>query len=156
MTVSNSALHMWADYLESIGENADTTSRQFSAWYFGDGEELAANLAALVMAGTKQATAGAQVMYEHEDEALPRVGDYSVVTDFSGHALCVIVTTSVEIVPYAEVTPEFAATEGEGDGSLEYWRRVHWDFFTRELTSIGIEADEMMPVVCEVFELVYQ
>ncbi|MCT4606010.1 MAG: ASCH domain-containing protein [Marinisporobacter sp.] len=30
-------------------------------------------------------------------------------------------------------TEEFAKTEGEGDKSLKYWRKVHIDFFTREV-----------------------
>ena len=32
----------------------------------------------------------------------------------------------------AEVTEDFAAAEGEGDGTLAYWRRVHWSYFGRE------------------------
>ncbi|MEM7114775.1 MAG: ASCH domain-containing protein, partial [Chloroflexota bacterium] len=63
--------------------------------------------------------------------------------------------SGVEIVPFNEVTAVFAATEGEGDGSLAYWRRVHWAFFTRDLANWGLEPTETMPVICEVFEVVF-
>ena len=73
----------------------------------------------------------------------------TVVTDWRGHALCLIETTFVEIVPYMEVTAAFAATEGDGDGSLAYWREVHWAYFGRQCRRIGKEADRQMPVVCK-------
>ncbi len=61
--------------------------------------------------------------------------------------------TQVQIVPFNEVTAEYAAIEGEGDGSLAYWREAHWAFFSRECQRIGRVPVETMPVVCTVFEL---
>ncbi len=37
------------------------------------------------------------------------------------------------------MTEEFAASEGEGDKSLEWWRNAHWKFFSRECEDLGIE-----------------
>lgn len=62
---------------------------------------------------------------------------------------------SSEIVAYCEVTADYAAIEGEGDGSLEYWRKVHWSFFSRECKRIGKEPVESMPVICSVFEVLH-
>lgn len=47
----------------------------------------------------------------------------------------------------------YAAREGEGDGSLAYWRESHWAFFSRECARIGREPAPDMPVVCAEFEL---
>lgn len=80
---------------------------------------------------------------------------YSIITDWLGEAKCIIQTKAVNIVPYNEVTEEFAATEGEGDKSLEYWRKVHWEFFSEECNEIGIEPTLNMLVVCEEFEVVF-
>lgn len=46
-------------------------------------------------------------------------------------------------------------TEGEGDMSLEYWRKIHRVFFTEELKDLEKEFTEDMMVVCEEFEVVY-
>jgi uncharacterized protein YhfF len=62
----------------------------------------------------------------------------------------------VDVVPFADVDAEFAAIEGEGDGSLEYWRRAHEAFFGRECKRIGRAPEPRMPVVCERFEVVYR
>lgn len=126
------------------------------AFHFDDNEASANELAQLVLAGTKRATAALLWSMEAENKPLPKPGDFSVVTDWQGRALCVIETTSVEIVPYDKVTKAFAAIEGEGDGSLTYWREAHWGYFSRQCRRIGKQADLQMPVVCERFDIVYR
>ena len=144
----------WSDFANST-DRADE-ERFYESFFFGDSEELANELAALVLRGTKRATAGAVWSYQAEGQRLPRPGDLSIVTDWSGRPLCVIETQSVEVVPFKEVTPEFAATEGEGDGSLSFWREAHRQFFTRECASAGREFSEIMLVACERFAIVYR
>lgn len=116
---------------------------------------MADELVELVLNGDKRATAGALWSYEEEGEPVPRAGDYSVVLDGAGRARCVIRTTSVDVVPFSEIDDDFAAAEGEGDLSLDSWRRDHWHFFTVELAALGRSPEPDMPVVCERFELVY-
>ena len=73
----------------------------------------------------KRAPAGLVWALQADSKPIPRPGDLSVVTLFSGHAVCVIETSSIQIVPFSEVDADFAATEGEGDGSLAYWQETH-------------------------------
>jgi uncharacterized protein YhfF len=127
----------------------------YPAWHFCDNKADADALADLVVNGVKQATASSLWVYEAEGEPLPQAGDFSVITEWDGGPRAIIRTTAVEVVPFSEVTPEFAATEGEGDRSLRYWREAHWAAFSRELALIGREPAEDMPVVCERFELVF-
>jgi uncharacterized protein YhfF len=54
-------------------------------------------------------------------------GDYSVATDGLGVGRCVIKTTRIDVVPFGQVDAAFAYDEGEGDRTLGYWRRVHWE-----------------------------
>jgi uncharacterized protein YhfF len=133
----------------------DPSQRFLEAFYFDDNEPSANELAALVLAGRKQATAGLLWSHEGGDRPLPQAGDLSIVTDFSGKPVCVIETQKVEILPFEEVTAEFAAIEGEGDGSLQYWREAHEAFFGRECKRIGQTPDPRMPVVCEQFKVVF-
>jgi len=117
---------------------------------------LANELAALVLQGTKRATTGSVWSFEAEGKRIPKPGDLSVVTNWSGKPLCVIETLTVEIVPFSEVTAEFAAIEGEGDGSLSFWQQGHRRYFSHECTRAGREFTESMLVVCECFKVVYQ
>ncbi|NRU38203.1 uncharacterized protein YhfF [Clostridium beijerinckii] len=39
---------------------------------------------------------------------------------------------------------------------MAYWRKVHKDFFSKELKEYDLDFDENMVVVCEEFELVWK
>ena len=146
---------MWQEYLTTLGESADTTKKTYSSWHFENTEKGANELVDLVLQGKKKATASALWCYEYEKEPVPSEGDYSIVTDWHGKAICIIHTVKIQIVPFKEVTIEMARKEGEGDLSLDYWRNVHTIYFQKECEEIGREFSEEMPVVFEEFELVY-
>jgi uncharacterized protein YhfF len=148
----------WEAFARTFAQTraADPTPRFLEAFHFDDNEPSANELAELVLAGRKRATASLLWAYEQEGKALPKAGDLSIVTNFSGSARCVIETIHIEVVPFEEVSEAFAATEGEGDGSLAYWRRVHTAFFGRECQRLGLAPMPRMPVVCEKFEVVYR
>lgn len=124
------------------------------AWAFGATPEQADDLLALVLDGTKTATAGALWDYEAEQEELPEVGALSIVLDGQGRPRALIETTAVAVVPFAEVDAEHAHAEGEDDRSLASWRRIHEEFFTAYPShDRGFSAT--MPVVLERFRLLY-
>ena len=83
------------------------------------------------------------------------MGDYSVVLDSKDGAVCIIQTTKVYVVPFDEVSEEHAFKEGEGDRSLQYWRRVHEEFFKDEFREAGVSFNYQMKVVCEEFTGVF-
>ncbi len=112
--------------------------------------------AELVLKGEKRATAGLLWGYEEEDEPLPEIGQLTVITNWAKIPQCITETTSVEIRPFDEVDAEFAFEEGEGDKSLEFWRKVHWKFFSHECKELGKDPHEKMPVILERFKIVFK
>lgn len=145
---------MWAA-LEVAHPDVFAAATVRDAWHFCDNEADANELAELVLAGTKRATAGLLWAYEQDGDPIPLVGDLSLITDWDGRARCVIRTTSVEVIPFGDVSAEFAAIEGEGDGSLEFWREAHTAAFGRELAAAGLTLEPDMLVVCQVFDVVF-
>lgn len=124
------------------------------AWSFGATPDHADELLRLVLDGTKTATASALWDYEAEAEPLPEVGTLGIVLDSAGLPRALVATTEVRVVPFDEVDADHAHREGEGDRSLEHWRRTHQDFFSRHAShGEGFRAD--MPVVLERFEVLY-
>lgn len=136
-------------------EKNPTAKDEYQAWAFGDGKEMADELSDLVVKGIKTATASNYVLYEIENEPLPTVGAYSVILDGNGKAVAIIETTSVEVMPFKEVTAAHAFLEGEGDRSLNYWRNVHETFFKKECEEINQPFSGDMLVVCERFTRVF-
>lgn len=143
------AERMWTAYAAAHPEAAGAV---WDAWAFGDSPD---ELAALVLAGVKTATASAYPLYALEGEPLPEAGEYSVILDGRGEAACVVRTDRVEVVPYRDVDGEQARREGEGDRSLAYWRAVHERFFREELAASGLVFTEDMPVVLEQFHMIW-
>ena len=141
---------MWAAFTAACPEYKNAV---YEAWCYGS--DAPDKLAALTLEGTKTATASAFPFYEAENCPLPQPGDLSLILSSSGSAVCIIKTTHVETVPFCQVTERQAFLEGEGDRSLDYWRRVHEECFTEELKEIDAKFSGDMLVVCEEFEKIF-
>ncbi|GLS92057.1 RNA-binding protein [Psychromonas marina] len=147
-------------YLQNFLNSLDEAERQkyhsFSADYFC-ADEFNANLCAeLIRIGQKTATCSLSHWYESGEEVLPTIGHLMVVVDWHKKPVCIIEIDSVSKCRYNEVNAEFAYAEGEGDRSLSWWRKTHWDFFAKECEQLGIKENENMMLVLERFHVVYQ
>ena len=137
---------------EAFCKSRNITETEYEAWAFGEAPD---ELLELVLQGVKTATSSAFDLYELEGESVPQAGEYSVLLDSCGNAVCVIQTTKVYVERFDKVSEEHAYKEGEGDRSLDYWREVHENFFTNCLKEVGLAFDGNRKVVCEEFEVVY-
>ena len=145
------ASEMWKEY-----QKQDPPVTKYQAWAFCDGGEVGDRLANLVLEGKKTATASALIGYQAENDPLPQVGDYSVVLYDNNQAACVIQTLKVSLVPFNEVSKEHAYKEGEGDRTLDYWRKVHKIAFTPDYDAAGKNFDEKGIIVLEEFKVVFR
>lgn len=152
MTESQNIKDYWKSYLE---EHPEVRDKYDSAWAFGDNPRLADSLLNLVLLGTKTGTAQNLELTEMRGLPLPFIGGHSILLDSTGEPRGIIETTKVEIVPFQEVTAEFAYSEGEDDRTLESWRSQHELYFTRELQTYDRTFDPGMKVICENFKLVH-
>lgn len=145
----------WAAYVLSLAEDDPRRTATPDAFGFGGGGPLADELAALVLAGRKRATASLPIEYTSLDEPLPVAGDLSIILDGNGAPVAIIERTSVDVVPFEAVSAEFAAHEGEGDGSLAYWHQAHAEYFGGVFARLGGKLDENTPILCQRFRLVW-
>lgn len=137
-------------------EDAIATCQPYKEEQFGDSAELAETLAQLIFMKKKTATCSSLWQWQAEGEEPPAVGTRTIILEGNKKRLCLIEVTEVTIRAYSEIDEAFAKEEGEGDGTLDDWRRVHWDFFTRTLKSINRQPAEDMPLVCERFKAIYR
>ena len=116
---------------------------------FGDSPEMADELLALVLAGTKTATCGALCDFGPGKAELPVVGRRDVVLDGQGRPAALIETVEVTYRRFDEMDERFAHDEGEGLRTLAEWRDGHRAYFERN----GGWSEDMQ-LVCERFRLV--
>lgn len=154
VTISSRSIGIWNEYQSLVGR--DLSARFCESFYFADTKQSADQLAELVLSGTKRATAALVWSLEAENKSPPKPGDLSVMTNWDGDPLCIIETKTVQATAFEDVTQEFAAIEGEGDGSLCCWKEAHWAYFCRECVRIKRTPSLRMIVNCEQFEVVYR
>lgn len=107
----------------------------------------------LILEGKKKATSSLYVLYAYNKESLPKVNEYSIVCDKYNEPKVIIRNINVEVKPFKDVSEEYALKEGEGDLSLEYWRKVHKEFFIEELKDTPFVFSNDILVVLEEFEI---
>lgn len=137
---------------EELWERSGLTGT-YEAWSFGEAPD---KLAELVLQGIKTATCSVYDLYRINNEKILQEGDYSIILNSNKEAVCIIRTLKVYVTEFSRVSEEHAFKEGEGDRSLEYWRKVHSNFVTNELASVNKLFNEHSKVVCEEFEVVYR
>jgi len=141
----------WFQYCRSSGVEGPTPATTC----FGDTVEMQNNLCALVLGGIKRATASLARYYEPDGDPLPKPGDIVIVLDGLGMPQGIIEIIWVGRVAFNAVDAQFAADEGEGDGSLAYWISEHSAFFGRQLAAEGACFSETDEVVLERFRMIW-
>ncbi len=105
----------------------------------------------LVMSKAKTGTAGLlEYDYRAENEELEHVGERLALVDDNGGQLAEVEVTAVTVVPFNEVTWEFADSEGEGYRSVDHWGEAHRRFWT----DAGYKVHDTTEVVCMSFRLI--
>ena len=101
-------------------------------------------LVKLVLDGKKTATTS---LYEFD--SLPTVGDVSILTDSNNNDMCIIKTKEVIVTEFKNIIWDLAKLEGENN-SLEEWRKVHKNFFSKIDFSFNYDTE----VIFEIFEVI--
>ena len=146
------------NYLDSLDPNTRAEYTSFGSGYFCADEENANICSDLIRQGKKTATCGLKQWYGSEatKDPYPEIGRLEVVTDWYGNPTSIIKTVDLCEKKFNEVTADFAALEGEGDLSLEWWRKAHREYFSKACMKLGTRFSEEIMLVLERFVVVYR
>ena len=145
----------WADYLNQLSLDHPHRSVAPDAFAFGGAGPLGQELAQLVLSNTKRATTSLPIEFTSLNEAFPVVGNVSIILDGGLRPVAIIERTSIESIPFALVSAEYAKIEGEGDGSLDYWRQAHTEYFSEVCNRLGGHFNQNTAVLCQTFRMVW-
>ncbi len=141
----------WQDFVR----HARLDAGDYQVVAFGDKAAMATELAALVVAGTKRATASLRRDYAEGGEPCPAVGDMVVVVDGAGTPCCIWRTVEIAIKPLDTVDDRFAWDEGEGDRTRAWWLAAHRRYFGRQAAREGFAMHDAIETVFERFKVVW-
>lgn len=117
-------------------------TNKLKTWCFGIDND---KLVELVLSGEKTATTS---LYDKDN--IPKVGEKSILVYENKKEACITETKEVIITQFKNITEELAKLEGEGDKSLDYWRKTHYKFFK----SIDSNFNENSIIIFEIFEVI--
>lgn len=155
MSMERDVEAFWRRYVGTLPSQHPHRRVRPDAFAFGDSPALARELAGLVRAGRKRATASLAIEFSSAGLPLPAAGDVGIVTLADGVPVAIIELVDVQQVPFRLVDAAFAAAEGEGDGSLPWWRAAHRGYFGRVCARLGGTFDDATPVLCQRFRLLW-
>lgn len=147
-----SARNLWGDYLDTHLQYAFAAEPRVR--HVGDNQKDADEALKMVLKDKKKALSHSLLNLQLNKEPLPRIGDFTVLTDWEGNARCILRTVAVRLKPYFSIRESFAKLDGAR--SLDDWKTHNWALYERQLSPFGRVPRESMIVVCEVFDKVFE
>jgi len=141
----------WCAYRDAAGLDHDN----YDVVAFGDGAEMATELAELTVAGIKRATAGLARQFGPDREVAPVLDGFVVLLDGADRPRAIWRTIELRTGPLNSVDEQFAWDEGEGDRTRDWWLEAHRRFFARRAAEQGFQMHDEIETVFERFEIVW-
>ncbi len=145
----------WENYLLTLPLN-ERGQTYFEASSWGNSAELADSIAILVRSGIKTTTSSLLWAQQIEQWAIEKPGDKSIVVDSKNHPVCIIEIERIFIQPFNQVDADFVYKYGEGDRTMQFWNKNMWEYYQEECKRLGKVAERDMPMVCQVFKMIYK
>lgn len=153
-SLSNAEIKFWNQYVQKAKKQIELKGCRVDAEPAGD-FNCTNKLIALYRSKKKYAGSSLVKDYELSGDPLPKVGNYWIVLDQDKKPAIIVKTERTEINTFENVTKEIAIAEGEGDLSIEYWKKNHSEFWSPFLKDWGIGNINYAEVLTEFFVLVY-
>jgi uncharacterized protein YhfF len=129
-------------------------ARYFLPMSIGSAPETADEGAALILDGTKTLTSSP--FWDYPDGKIPFVGALCVLLDGSQKPRGIVETTRVEIMPFGAITEKMARAYGEGERTVEWWRRVMGAFYRASAARHNAILTDDTPHIWEWFAMVHR
>jgi uncharacterized protein YhfF len=145
----------WEGYLETLSIQERPVNPNVEASFAGN-KEITDELLQLYLSGKKSAGSSIVEDFISAGDSLPAVGNYWIFLNSKNEPSCILKTIKTVMNKFRDVPVEIAIAEGEGDLSLEYWRKVHEGIYGPHLSEWGVSNIEEATVITEFFEIVYR
>lgn len=145
----------WNTYLLTLPEGQrDQHYDEASSW--GNSDELADEIARLILSGVKTTTSRLEWDREKSQDPLQKIGDKCVVLDAHQMPVCITEVVDVFIIPFNRVDAGFVYHYGEGSRDMDFWYKNMWEYYEAECHESGWQAAPDMPMIGEVFKVIFK
>lgn len=148
-------LEYWQKYLSTLPADQHPVNPFVTASFAGT-REITDELLHLYLIGKKYAGSSIVEDFLSAGDPLPQEGNYWIFLNSKEVPSCILRTEKTVTHKFYDVPVEIAIAEGEGDLSLDYWRKVHSELYLPYLQSWGVQMLENATVITEFFKIVYR
>lgn len=141
----------WMMAIQSGGVPEGTVCKRCS--YFGETPEESTNELQRLLWGEKTAVSHCIPWYLRNMQPLPKLGDYTIITDFYGNPAAVVKTVEVTLEAAPDIPRELA--EKERAGGYEEWYQWRQDRNRRLAQQSGFPYVEDLGVLMEEIQVVF-
>ncbi len=145
----------WNKYLSTLLPAERPENPRVEASFAGN-QQITDSLLKLYLSGKKCAGSSIAEDFISAGDPLPQIGNYWIYLNSNREPSCILRTEQVVFNKFKDVPSAIAIAEGEGDLSLEYWRKTHAEFYLPHLSSWGVSNIDEATVVTEYFRIVYR
>ena len=144
----------WDHFAKSLND-AERSAARVTVGYAGNAQ-VTDQLLEFYLTGKK--TAGSSLVEDFitARDPLPEIGNYWIFLNSAGAPSAILQTKRVVTNKFLDVPVEIAIAEGEGDLSLEHWRKVHADIYEPSLETWGLQSINDATVITEFFRIVFK
>lgn len=125
----------------------DRAAAYFGTIQIGSTPESADQGAQAILAGEKTTTSSR--LSDYASGKAPFVGALSILVDGKCTPRAVIQTVRVDIVEFGKIGDDFAIAYGEGDRTLEWFRREMGEWYRQRASLSDDDFSDQTPIVCE-------
>jgi uncharacterized protein YhfF len=145
----------WNKYLLTLPE-AERNQIYYEADSWGNSDELAEQIAIVILSGEKTTTSRLEWEREKSNDPIDKIGDKSIVLNAQQEPVCIVEVTDIFIRPFDQVDAAFVYNYGEGSRDMDFWNKNMWEYYEAECAEIGLQATPDMPMICQVFKVIYK
>ncbi|MGZ3809482.1 MAG: ASCH domain-containing protein [Bacteriovorax sp.] len=124
----------WENFLQTLSEDKRPKNAIVSAGYAGT-PAITDSLLELYLSGKKIAGSSMVEDFLSAGDPLPAVGNFWIYLDSRGQPSCILRTEKIVTHKFKDVPLEIVIAEGEGDLTLDYWKKVHSELYSPFLKS---------------------
>jgi len=142
----------WGAFLEQTGRPETTVMTDVT--YFGGSEEESVTVLEQLLSGEKTAVGHCIPAYLAAKRRMPRIGDYTMVTDYYGNPCCILFTSDVTIAPMSEIPEDLRRRECPALTPEQWLTRKQAE--SRDLAGrLKFHYNEEIPLLMETVEMVF-
>lgn len=142
----------WTVFLEETGTSPNAMVSRYT--YFGHSEEESVSALEQLLSGEKTAISHCIPDYLTKKQPLPRIGDFTMVTDFYGNPCCILKTTDVLIAPLPEVPEPWIQYEHPG-ATRDTWLQKKLAEYESLAARGSFHANAENPILLERVQVIY-